>query len=153
VKRFARLLPFIVILPLFAQDRDFSWRLRRDSNDREMTTMAAFTMAMPGLLPGYLPDSPGLWVMATFRSLVSLDAMIGQGLQPLPAISPGARFDRPVLGAGLSIVFPGLALKPCLGFAATFPLVFPANDPTAQDAVFKLLAPKGQVGIYGGIRF
>lgn len=154
MKRFARLLPLLAILPLCAQDASLPGPGRPDGAAREASTLEAFGMAIPSLMSENRPDSPVAWILAAYRNLVALDSGMGHAIEPLPSVyNPGTFLDRPRLRARLRIVLPGLALKPCVGFEATFPLVFPVNDPAAQVSVFRLLDPKAEVGVYGGIQF
>ena len=146
------LLPFVFILPLAAQDRSPVWRngadaLHSTTSSRGLTT-AEPTWFMPGR-----PAGPAMPVsLASDKSRISFNAGIVR-FTPQSAYYLNAPDERPWFRAGVGILIPSVALKPFIGLGATFPLTSGASDPAPQDSVIKLLTPKGEVGIYGGIRF
>ena len=143
MKRFPQLLLFSLALPLWAQDSAVSWPAPPAGGKPEATALV-----FPERLPSYRPEASGWWLVASLAPPSSLDYGIRHSLDPSPALAPGAGFGGPWLRTGVGFVLPGLALKPCIGFQATFPVVVPVADPS-----LKLPAPRGQLGIYGGIRF
>jgi hypothetical protein len=145
LKRFKQLLLLFAVLPLCAQDAASPWPAKPAGGSQG----TAATL----VLPEFRSAASGWWIASSLMPSSALDLGIRRSLQPLPAYHPGDAFQWPWLRTGVSFVLPGLALKPCIGFAATIPLVVPVNDPAVEDPNLKLLVPRSQVGIYGGIRF
>ena len=87
--------------------------------------------------------------MFNFKALVSIGAGVEMRFEKLSLPSNNATYTRPWFRANLGMTFPAPALKPFIGLEVSAPLV--SENDFAQTA--KSLAPKSQIGVYGGIRF
>jgi hypothetical protein len=94
---------------------------------------------------------------AMFQVKATVAAGIGLEYRFENLSTPGvdSSYDRPWLRANLGMAFPTPSLKPFFGLEAAFPLTsYTLNASTARiDDIQKAVAPKGQLGLYAGIRF
>ena len=102
------------------------------------------------------PASFGL--MVRIRTWVVLAAGLEHRFEALSLASPAAGLRRPWARVNVGLAIPAAALRPFLGVEAALPMaVTPYRSPRgagdAPEEQVKALEPRGQIGLYGGIRF
>ncbi len=103
-------------------------------------------------------DHTAIGVMANFKAVVAVGAGIEYRMEKLRAVDPSesrsVTYNRPWLRANLGYALPTPLLKPFIGLEVAMPLSSTSVSlGSSEDDLLKGLAPKFQIGLYGGIRF
>lgn len=85
--------------------------------------------------------------MVDFKTMIAVGAGVEMRFEKQSLPTQDASYARPWLRANLGLAFPAPAIKPFIGLEVAAAL------PSASENRVKALAPKTQVGVYGGIRF
>jgi hypothetical protein len=102
----------------------------------------------------------GVGAMFNFKALVAVGAGIEYRSEKLS--SPGklsspefsTTYGRPWARVNVGFAFPTPLVKPFIGIEVAAPLAKKDyNDSLSTEDIYRTLAPKLQIGIYGGIRF
>lgn len=98
-----------------------------------------------------------LGAMFNFKAVASLGAGIEYRFERLNMTQSGmsdATFNRPWARANVGMSFPLPEVKPFLGLEVAIPLVNKSAGGTSSiEDQIRSMAPKYQIGLYGGIRF
>ncbi len=98
-----------------------------------------------------------LGAMFNFKAVVAFGAGIEYRFERLNKTYSGmsdATFNRPWARANVGLAFPTPVMKPFVGLEVAVPLVNKsANASSSMEDQIRSLAPKYQIGLYGGIRF
>lgn len=102
----------------------------------------------------YKSSHYALGAMANFKAMVAVGAGVEYRFESLKGYDKTTTYARPWVRATLGMAFPTLMVKPFIGLEAAFPLTSKSvdNNSNTEDAL-KAMAPKSQIGLYGGIRF
>lgn len=96
----------------------------------------------------------GVGAMFNFKALVAVGAGIEYRSEKLSTPGESATYGRPWARVNAGYAFPTPLVKPFIGVEVAVPLVKKDyNDALSSSDMLKSLAPKLQVGLYGGIRF
>jgi hypothetical protein len=95
--------------------------------------------------------------MFNFKAMVAFGAGLEYRFEKLNITNSGisdVSYGRPWLRANAGYAFPTPIVKPFIGLEVALPLMSKSFDVNASDSDnTKALAPKLQIGVYGGIRF
>ncbi len=91
--------------------------------------------------------------MFNFKALVAIGAGVEFRSESLKTSGDSTTYNRPWARFNVGFAFPTPIVKPFIGVEADFPLTSKSNETGSTADVLKSLAPKSQIGIYGGIRF
>lgn len=95
--------------------------------------------------------------MFNFKAVVAFGAGIEYRFERLNKTYSGmsdATFNRPWARANVGLAFPTPVMKPFVGLEVAVPLVNKSADASSSmEDQIRSLAPKYQIGLYGGIRF
>ncbi len=96
----------------------------------------------------------GVGAMFNFKALLAVGAGVEYRSEKLTLHGSGPSYGRPWARVNVGYAFPTPLVKPFIGLEAAAPLTKEDyNDSLGTDDTLKSLAPKVQIGIYGGIRF
>ena len=95
--------------------------------------------------------------MFNFKAMVAFGVGLDYRMEKVNGTLSGigdVSYNRPWLRATAGYAFPTPVVKPFIGLEVGVPLTSKSYDPngSTEDA-FKAMAPKLQIGLYGGIRF
>ncbi|HJV21404.1 MAG TPA: hypothetical protein VJ570_01855, partial [Holophagaceae bacterium] len=95
--------------------------------------------------------------MFNFKAMVAFGAGLEYRSESLDITGTGGAFSttygRPWARANVGFAFPTPIVKPFVGLEVAAPLSSKSNETGSPEDVAKSLAPKMQIGLYGGIRF
>jgi hypothetical protein len=92
--------------------------------------------------------------MVNFKAFWAVGAGIEYRFEKIDSGVSSVNYARPWARVNAGISIPAPFLKPFVGVEADFPLASKKiEDAGSNEDILKALAPKGQVGIYAGIRF
>ena len=96
----------------------------------------------------------GLGAMFNFKALVAVGAGVEYRSEKLTTPGLSTTYGRPWARVNAGYAFPTPLVKPFIGVEVAVPLTKKDyNDSLGTEDTLKALAPKLQVGVYGGIRF
>lgn len=96
----------------------------------------------------------GLGAMFNFKALVAVGAGVEYRSEKLSAPGVSTTYGRPWARVNAGYAFPTPLVKPFIGLEVAAPLTKKDySDSLGSEDTMKALAPKLQIGIYGGIRF
>ena len=105
-------------------------------------------------------QSTSLGVMFNFKALVAVGAGVDYRWDKLEGnfqgLSSSTTYGRPWARLNVGYAFPSPVLKPFFGVevaAALSTKSIGADGPSTDEEALKGLAPKVQIGLYGGVRF
>lgn len=116
----------------------------------------AATVAVTGIGSGQTDIKESHWslgAMFHFKALVAIGAGVEYRSESLKGLETSTTYGRPWVRFNVGYAFPAPLLKPFIGLEADFPLTSQSNDYSSAAEVLKSVAPRNQVGLYGGIRF
>jgi hypothetical protein len=129
-----------------------------DATQNEKVTQNA--SPLPGPTPAathsttdYKTGHFSVGAMATLKSFVSVGAGVEYRFEKLQMDGVSTTYSRPWGRLDVGISFPTTVLKPFICLEAAVPLSSQSMTLTDSESNLKALAPKFQVGLYGGIRF
>lgn len=91
--------------------------------------------------------------MFNFKALVAIGAGVEFRSESLKTDTDSTTYNRPWARFNVGYAFPTPLVKPFIGVEADFPLTSKSNETGSTADMLKSLAPKAQIGVYGGIRF
>jgi hypothetical protein len=91
--------------------------------------------------------------MFNFKALVAVGAGFEFRSEKLSESTDSTTYSRLWARINAGYAFPFPVMKPFIGVEAAFPLSTTDNKFGSSAELLKSLAPKNQIGIYGGIRF
>jgi hypothetical protein len=102
----------------------------------------------------YTSSHASLGLMANFKALVAVGAGLEYRAEKASSNGVSTSFGRPWGRVNAGYAWPLPILKPFLGLEVAMPLVSKSvqND-SSNTALLQAMAPKMEVGLYGGIRF
>ena len=96
-------------------------------------------------------------LMFNFKAVVAVGAGVEYRSEKLTDDNGSTTYGRPWARVNIGMAFPTPLVKPFIGIEASAPLASTSYNANAtsfdEDNVRKSLAPKLQIGLYGGIRF
>lgn len=96
----------------------------------------------------------GVGAMFNFKALVAVGAGVEYRSEKLSTPGLSTTYGRPWARVNAGYAFPSPLVKPFIGIEVAAPLTKKDyNDSLGSEDILKSLAPKLQVGVYGGIRF
>ncbi len=96
----------------------------------------------------------GVGAMFNFKALVAVGAGVEYRSEKLSTPGVSTTYGRPWARINAGYAFPTPLVKPFIGIEVAAPLTKKDyNDSLGTEDILKSLAPKLQVGVYGGIRF
>ena len=108
-----------------------------------------------GTTTGQLGSSSyAVGAMFNFRAFVAIGAGVEYRVESLDSGGTSTNYARPWVRANAGVSIPSPLLKPFIGVEVDYPLGSKSYDPNGSpEDKLKAVASKGQIGIYGGIRF
>lgn len=102
----------------------------------------------------YKQSSYAVGAMVNFRTAVALGVGLDYRVEKLEALGVSTNYGRAWLRANAGLIFPMPSVSPFVGLEVTAPLTATSGfrNPSEED-LLKSVAPKAQIGVYGGIRF
>lgn len=105
----------------------------------------------------YQHQHMSLGAMFNFKAVVAVGAGVEYRFEKLNYTNSGigdVSYARPWFRGNLGMAFPTPLVKPFIGLEMAMPLTSKSyNSGGSQEDFIKALAPKLQIGVYGGIRF
>lgn len=96
----------------------------------------------------------GVGAMFNFKAVVAVGAGVEYRSEKLSSPGTSATYGRPWARVNAGFAFPTPLVKPFIGVEVAAPLVKKDySDTLGSEDALKALAPKLQIGVYGGIRF
>jgi len=98
----------------------------------------------------------GVGAMFNFKALMAVGAGIDYRSEKLSSYGFSTTYGRPWARINVGYAFPAPLVKPFFGIEVAAPLVVKKDHTVVfedREDELKILAPKLQIGIYGGIRF
>jgi hypothetical protein len=91
--------------------------------------------------------------MFNFKALVAIGAGIEYRSEKLDDGTISTTYGRPWARVNAGLAFPTPLVKPFIGLEVAVPLASKSNEIGSSEDALKSIAPKMQIGVYGGIRF
>jgi hypothetical protein len=91
--------------------------------------------------------------MFNFKAFVAVGAGVEYRSEKIKGGSTDTTYGRPWARANIGVAFPTPLVKPFVGLEVSAPLTSKSNEYGSSEDILKSMAPKLQIGIYGGIRF
>lgn len=120
----------------------------------ESSTTAKASMTGSGTSQADFKESHwSVGAMFNFKALVAIGAGVEYRSESLKSDTDSTTYGRPWARFNVGFAFPTPLVKPFIGLEADFPLTSKSNEYGSTADILKSMAPKSQIGVYGGIRF
>lgn len=120
------------------------------------TTTGTATSNIPGV-SGTGDLKQGHWsvgAMFNFKAFVAVGAGVEYRSEKLDdGAGTSTTYGRPWARLNAGLAFPTPLVKPFIGLEVAVPLASKSNEYGSPEDMLKSVAPKMQIGVYGGIRF
>jgi hypothetical protein len=102
----------------------------------------------------YKHSSYAVGAMFNFKALVAVGVGLDYRFEKLDNGFKSTTYSRPWMRANAGMAFPTPVIKPFVGLEVAVPLMSKSLDGNSDlGDLLKCIAPKLQVGVYGGVRF
>jgi len=120
------------------------------------TVTSTSTVTFTGLGTGTGDYKDGHWsvgAMFNFKAFVAVGAGVEYRSEKLETSTTSTTYGRPWARLNAGLAFPTPLVKPFIGLEVAVPLTSMSNESGSAEDALKSMAPKMQIGVYGGIRF